>query len=307
MWPMVYQRILSAQAIAQMAMGAVLYTQGAPIQAYTMIPLLLMTIAMRLYGDYQLEPRTRFVAAAYPSGAFKLPKMFSGQFKDEAKSSIITVRDFQYYDDSEALSRAGLADRFMLPKLARPLMTPEVRKEVRHLLPQVFNGRLEDSSERSKAPGKFVDSDSASIVSFGTDYQDETSNSRLSIPRNKKMNRLSVYANQHIKETLAEQYNDYENHYDDLPSVNYSGGRIDDASSIYSVQPVDYARARQMFADPDHYRQDRMSNYDDQAMDEYRMEQQRIMEMEMEEGGRFDEVPQDRPFRSNSQRGRQQF
>ena len=121
------------------------------------------------------------------------------------------------------------------------------------------------------------------------------------------MNRLSVYANQHIKETLTEQYNDYENHYDDLPSVNYSGGRMDDASSIYSVQPVDYARARQMFADPDHYRQDRMSNYDDQAMGEYRMEQQRIMEMEMEEGGRFDEVPQDRPFRSNSQRGRQQF
>lgn len=252
MWPLVVERIFASQVIAQLAMAAVLWARGGKIQSYTMLPLVLITVALHHYTVRYIKPRTKLVAAVYPAGVFKISG--TPATRRRGASAVIPPEDFEYYDDSEAFERASLADRFMLPALARPLITPQVHKAARHLLPQVYGGRLDARSDSADAPRKpmpkFMDnSDADSVYSFDSSAP-FAHPPRTGGPRS----RLSMAAAEHIGRELSEYYQAYNHSHEDAISEVGEESRVGawdeytGAGPLPVAVPLDYSRVGQMFA-----------------------------------------------------------
>lgn len=251
MWPLVVERVFTAQAISQLSVAATFWARGGRMEAYAMLPLVVMALGLHLYTSRRLKPRTRYVAAAYPPGDFKIEGMPAT--RKRGASAIVAVKDFQYYDDSQAFARASLSDRFTLPALARPLMTPEVRKESRHLLPQVYDGRLEELPDSGGLPRplefKFRDnSDTASIYSI-------ESNAPLNkaAPVVGPRSRLSRAATKRIGKELSVYYRRYNQEHDDVASLMDGQSNAGTLYAYYegqgNVAPLDYSRLGHMFAE----------------------------------------------------------
>lgn len=243
MWPLIFNRVLWAQVVAQLAMAAVLWARGGSLEAYSILPLVPITLGLQLYASYRLFPRTQYVAAAYPSFTIE----GTPGTRKRGKKMIAAVQEFEYYDDSKAFSRTSLADRFMLPELARPLMTPMVREEVRSLLPEVYAGRLDEVfTEPSSQVGPAF-SDRMSVYSQATSV-----GHRVPAPAagGARRNRLTLVATQQISEELSsyfQRYNRDHDAYSDSDAASHRGSWSEHPDA-YAAAPLDYGRVDRMFA-----------------------------------------------------------
>lgn len=125
MWRVVFNRVLASTILFQIVMIGVLNLKGGHLQSYTLIPLPFLTLLYKYLCSRQFDKKSDMY----------IPR------RGEEEAMLANV---------QATGRSSHLSSFAEPSRFTKLSTPTVHEDVKHLLPNVYHGKIRDSIQTVK-------------------------------------------------------------------------------------------------------------------------------------------------------------